>query len=174
MVAVGTQENGVHEKAVSKGGGLGLFQIQVENGWNWVGKELTAYNYELGKYETVTVCQRQDGKIDVNMLSDLEYNTKIACMIMGSNVKMCNNDMIAALQCNNSGTKVLSLKKEYGDEWIEHRESLPGDPMYLEHVLSYIKEDDGLLEYKTVDGDIHVLGINNVYQGEVHKINIKR
>lgn len=169
MVAVATQENGVHTTKVSSDGGFGLFQIQVENGWNWVGKDITAYNFELGRYETVTVCKRADGTIDKNMLADLEYNTKIACMIMGFDVKMCGNDLVMAIQSYNSGSDVLRLKKQYGDEWINHRDELPGDSLYVENVLSYIREDDGLLEYRTVNGDTLVLGINNIYENEVHK-----
>lgn len=169
MLAVGTQERGTHSTKVSPGGGFGLFQIQVENGWNWVGKSITAYNFELGQMETVVVCQKEDGTIDVNMLADLEYNTKVACMIMAYDLAYCDYDIIAALQTYNSGTGVLSLKKEYGEDWVNHRENLPGDPEYLEHVLSYLSEDDSLLHYMDINSKEYVVDINNVYTDSLNK-----
>lgn len=169
MLAIGTQERGTHSTEVSPGGGFGLFQIQVENGWNWVGKPITAYNFDLGKIETVVVCQKEDGSIDVNMLADLEYNTKVACMIMAYDLSYCDYDLIAALQSYNSGTQVSFLKKEYGEDWINYRENLPGDPLYLEHVLSYIPEDNSLLQYKDPSGKEYVVDINNVYVDSLNK-----
>ena len=169
MLATGTQERGTHSTEVSSGGGFGLFQIQVENGWNWVGKSITAYNYDLGQMETIVVCQREDGTIDVNMLADLEYNTKVACMITAYDLAYCDYDIIAALQTYNSGTNVMSLKKEYGDDWVNHRENLPGDPEYIEHVLSYIPEDNSLLQYKDPSGKEYVVDVNNVYVNSLNK-----
>lgn len=169
MLAVGTQERGTHSTEVSSGGGFGLFQIQVDNGWNWVGKSVTAYNFELQEMETLVVCQKEDGTIDVNMLADLEYNTKVACMIMASDLEYCDYDIIAALQTYNSGTAVMSLKKEYGEDWINHRETLPGDSEYIEHVLSYILEEDSLLQYKDINGKEYIVDINNVYTKSLNK-----
>lgn len=169
MLAIGIQERGTHSTEVSPGGGFGLFQIQVENGWNWLGKSVTAYNFELGQMETIVVCQREDGTIDVNMLADLEYNTKVACMIMASDLVYCDYDIIAALQTYNSGTGVMSLRKEYGEDWVNHRENLPGDSQYLEHVLSYILEDDSLLQYKDLNGKEYIVDINNVYTNSFNK-----
>lgn len=169
MLAIGTQERGTHSTEVSPGGGFGLFQIQVENGWNWVGKSITAYNYDLGQMETIVVCQREDGTIDVNMLADLEYNTKVACMITAYDLAYCDYDIIAALQTYNSGTSVMSLKKEYGEDWVNHRENLPGDPEYIEHVLSYIPEDNSLLQYKDPSGKEYVVDVNNVYVNSLNK-----
>lgn len=169
MLAIGTQERGTHSTEVSPGGGFGLFQIQVENGWNWVGKEVRAYNFETNSYETITVCQQDNGTIDVNMLADLEYNTKVACMIMSYDLAYCNYDLIAAIQTYNSGTGVMSLKNEYGDDWVNYRGVLPGDPEYLEHVLSYIPEDDSLLEYSDSSGKEYTVDINNAYVNYANK-----
>ena len=169
MLAVGTQERGTHSTKASPGGGFGLFQIQVENGWNWVGKSITAYNFELGQLETIVVCQKEDGSIDVNMLADLEYNTKVACMIMAYDLAYCDYDIIAALQTYNSGTGVVSLKEKYGDDWVNYRENLPGDSEYIEHVLSYILEDDSLLKYKDLNGKDYFVDINNVYASSLNK-----
>ena len=169
MLAIGTQERGTHSTEVSPGGGFGLFQIQVENGWNWVGKEVRAYNFETNSYETITVCQQDNGSIDINMLADLEYNTKVACMIMSYDLMYCNYDLIAAIQTYNSGTDVMSLKNEYGDDWVNHRDNLLGDQEYLEHVLSYIPEDDSLLEYSVSSGKEYTVDIDNVYVNYANK-----
>ncbi len=119
--------------------------------------------------ETIVVCQREDGTIDVNMLADLEYNTKVACMITAYDLAYCDYDIIAALQTYNSGTNVMSLKKEYGEDWVNHRENLPGDQEYIEHVLSYIPEDNSLLQYKDPSGKEYVVDVNNVYVNSLNK-----
>ena len=169
MLAVGTQERGTHSTEISPDGGFGLFQIQVDGGWNWLGKTVTAYNFETQQMESIVVCQNEDGTIDVNMLADLEYNTKVACMIMSYDLSYCDYDLIAALQTYNSGTGVMSLKKEYGEDWVNHRENLPGDPEYIEHVLSYIPEGDSLLQYKDPSGRGYVIDVNNVYDNTLNK-----
>lgn len=162
MVAVATQECGVHNAKISDGGGFGLFQIQAKGKWNWLGKELSAYNFEKGKMENITVCLNSNNCIDINMLADLEYNTKIACMIMAYNLKLCNYDIIQTLQVYNSGTGVINLNKKYGEDWINHRDNLPGDPKYLEHVLSYLDPNDNILEFYDKDNNLYTVGINNV------------
>lgn len=169
MLAVGTQERGTHSTEVSQGGGFGLFQIQVEGSWNWVGKSVSAYNFETQQMETIVVCQNEDGVIDVNMLADLDYNTKVACMIMASDLVYCDYDIIASLQTYNSGTNVINLKKEYGEDWINHRENLPGDTEYVEHVLSYLSQEDNLLQYKDMNEKEYTVAINNVYANSLNK-----
>ena len=162
MVAVATQEQGTHSMKISTGGGFGLFQIQAEGGWHWVGRELTAYNFDTGQNETITVCQDNNGLIDKNMLADLKYNVKVACMVMSSTLKTCNNDMILALQTYNSGTETLNLKEKYGEDWVNHRGNLPGDPLYIEHVLSYIEQEDNVLIYTDQNNNTHTIEVNNV------------
>ena len=162
MVAIATQENGVHDTKISKGGGFGLFQIQAKGTWNWLGKEITVYNFETLKNETVTVCLNSSNCIDMNMLSNLEYNTKVACMLMAYNLKLCNYDIIQALQVYNSGTGVISLNKKYGEDWVNHRGNLPGDPKYLEHVLSYIEPTDNILNFYDKYNNSYSVGVNNI------------
>lgn len=169
MIAVATQERVTHSTEISPGGGFGLFQVQVEGGWNWLGKSLSAYNFETGEIETIVVCQREDGTIDMNMLADLDYNVKVGCMIMAYDLNYCNYDLIAALQTYNSGAGVSSLKKEYGEDWLNHRDGLPGGSQYVEYVLSYIKEEDSLLKYKDPNGEEYIVDINNVYEATVNK-----
>lgn len=169
MIAVATQERVTHSTEISPGGGFGLFQVQVEGKWNWLGKSLSAYNFETGEIETIVVCQREDGTIDMNMLADLDYNVKVGCMIMAYDLNYCNYDLIAALQTYNSGSGVSVLKEEYGEDWLNHRDGLPGGSQYVEYVLSYIKEEDSLLKYKDPNGEEYIVDINNVYEATVNK-----
>lgn len=166
MLAIATQESGKHSNVISNGGGLGLYQIQVLGDWNWLGKDLTAYNFNLGSEETIVVGENFNGLIDYNLIGDLEYNIKVACMIMASNLKICNYDIIATIQMYNSGSKVLSLRDTYGDDWVNHRSTLPGDPMYLEHVLSYVPVENNTLSCISQKGtisNINVLSNENVH-----------
>lgn len=161
VMAAAAQESGQHCETISPGGGFGLMQIQIEGSWNWSGKPLTAYNYELGDYETINVCIDKNGNYNEDMLADLDYNVKVGCMIMASNLEQYNYDFIAALQAYNSGNEVLNLMEQYGEEWIYYRNFLPGDPEYIEHVLSYISIDDNFLEYKSPDGKNHSIQVFN-------------
>lgn len=163
MIAIATQESGIHRTEVSPGGGAGLFQIQVENGWGWLGKNIKAYNFETNQMEEITI----GGEFgDKNMLLDLEYNIKVASMIMAYDLAYCDYDIIAALQTYNSGTKVSVLKDEYGNNWTEYRDSLAGDKEYIEHVLSFLPKEDRVLEYKDANGKEYSLQINNTYVSE--------
>ena len=166
MLAIATQESGKHSNIISNGGGLGLFQIQVLGDWNWLGKELSAYNFNLGYVETIVVGEKLNGEIDCNLVGDLEYNIKLACMIMASNLKICNYDIISTIQMYNSGSNVLNLKETYGDDWVNHRSNLPGDPLYLEHVLSYVPIENNTLSSVSPKGiiyNINVLSNENVH-----------
>ena len=163
MIAIATQESGIHSTEVSPGGGAGLFQIQVENGWGWLGRNIVAYNFETNQMEEITI----GGEFgDKNMLLDLEYNIKVASMIMAYDLAYCDYDIIAALQTYNSGTKVSVLKDEYGNNWTEYRDSLAGDKEYIEHVLSFLPKEDRVLEYKDANGKEYSLQINNTYVSE--------
>lgn len=161
MLAVATQERGVHSDKIDSDGGFGLFQIQMRGSWNWYGKTVSAINFETGEREYLTIGLREDGSLDENMVGDLEYNTRAACMIMSSNIEYCKGDIICALQCNNSGTKPLKLKSSYGDDWVNHRSGLAGDPEYLEHVLSYVPANDNIFVYKDANFNEHCIGVYN-------------
>ena len=164
MVAVATQECGVHQTTRSTGGGFGLFQIQVgDTGWNWIGNNVTAYNFETGKDETLTIGKTASGELKMNMLADLEYNVKVGCMIMSSELKRSDYDIICALQSYNSGNQPRKLKRNYGEDWVNHRESVPGDDMYLEHVLSYVSPENNVLQYFDSNNNRYAIAINNVY-----------
>ena len=162
MVAMATQECGVHKKEVSSGGGFGLFQIQVNGGWSWEEKTISVYNFEKEEDEKIVVCEVSPGVTDVNMLADLEYNIKIGCAIFAYNLRDCNYDIIQAIQTYNSGTEVRIIKNSYGEDWINHRDTLLGDPKYLEHVLSFIDPSDNILEYKDDKNNVYYVQVNNL------------
>lgn len=162
MVAMATQECGVHKKEISSGGGFGLFQIQVNGGWSWEKKTISVYNFEKEEDEKIVVCEVSPGVTDVNMLADLEYNIKIGCAIFAYNLRDCNYDIIQAIQTYNSGTEVRIIKNSYGEDWINHRDTLLGDPKYLEHVLSFIDPSDNILEYKDDKNNVYYVQVNNL------------
>lgn len=147
MIAIATQERGVHSGEMDRGGATGLMQLQNAV---WIGKNITAYNYDLGKYETVFV--------DKNKLSDVFYNIKIGCMYFQNCMNYMNNNVLAAIQCYNYGygnmQTVLDYysfnsgktKKEILEDvsdcgWMEYRTSLSkneGDSIYVENVISWM------------------------------------
>ena len=153
MIAIATQENTIHSEEINNSGALGLFQIQVEGSWNWVGKDLTAYNHETNNYETINV--------SLENLYNLDYNVKVGCMIMANYLQYCDYNIPVAVQAYNSGTKTKDLYDKYQDNWLYYREELPGDTEYLEHVFSFIKKDNSLITVTTPENNDKTIKINN-------------
>lgn len=181
MLAIGTQERGVHSSTESSGGGIGLNQIQVSV---WAGKSLTAYNFEIGDYETITV--------DGNKLGELGYNIKIATMIFSNNLRYYDYNIIVALQAYNYGSgnmnKVFKAYEEasevskesvisdmYNNEWLNYRSVVnggdlrKGDHLYIEHVLSYINSDPSVIKIIKPNLEVVTLYIKNVYENTMIK-----
>ena len=147
MLAIATQERGVHSETRDSGGAIGLFQI--ENIWN--NQELTAYNYETNEYETITV--------DENRLSDVFYNIKVGCMVFQTALRYMDYNIPAAIQCYNMGygnmQKILTacsnatgksiseiLSEQTNLDWLRYRnQAIGGDKNYLEHVSSYMAQN---------------------------------
>ena len=147
MVAIATQERGVHSETRDAGGAIGLFQI--ENIWN--NEKLTAYNYETKEYETITV--------DENKLSDVFYNIKVGCMVFQTALNYMNYNIPAAIQCYNMGygnmQKILNacsnatgksvseiLSDQTNLDWLKYRnKAVGGDKNYLENVSSYMDQN---------------------------------
>ncbi len=151
MLAIATQERGEHSESIDPGGAIGLMQIQYSV---WANSNIKAYNFNSHSWEEIS--------IDGQMLSDLEYNVKIACMIFQTYLRAMNYNICAATQSYNMGCGTIErLIKEYASStnktfnqvlssqtdigWIENRDSIPyGDQSYLEHVLSYCGNDINL------------------------------
>lgn len=144
VIGIATQERGVHSTTMDRGGATGLMQIQNSV---WENGNLSAYNYETGTMENIVV--------DVNRISELDYNIKIGCMILQSNMEYMNYNTFAAVQCYNMGYgNVRKILTQYSfdtgksiDEilnsndlgWLEYRDMITvGDQRYLENVLSWI------------------------------------
>lgn len=147
VIGIATQERGIHSETMDRGGATGLMQIQNSV---WENGELSAYNYETNSVEKITV--------NINNLSDVEYNIKVGCMILQNTFKYMNYNTLAAIQCYNMGYgNMQKILNEYSissgksmDEilnsndigWLECRNIIDvGDQKYLENVLSWIGDD---------------------------------
>ena len=147
VIAIATQERGIHSDEMDRGGATGLMQLQNAV---WIGENITAYNYELERYETVA--------IDKSKLSDVFYNIKIGCMYFQNCINYMDGNIIAAIQCYNYGYgNMEKVLKQYSFEsgknikgilsdisdcgWMDCRTEAVGnvgDKNYIEHVISWI------------------------------------
>ena len=160
VMAIATHERGIHSETTDLNGGIGLFQIQVRGGWNWDGKEITAYDFNKGDYVTETITEEY--------ASDIFQNIRLGCMMLQNSLVARNyNIPQSVMQYNYGGTyldKVLnacSLETGYSIrelnnpnnlEWLNYRDIIKGgDSLYLENVFKYI-EDGTVLTFKTPDG----------------------
>lgn len=167
VLGVATQERGVHSTKMDPGGATGLMQIQNSV---WLNQEVTAYNFELGRNETI--------KIDSNKIKNLETNIKLGCMILQNCFRYMKYNPLVSIQCYNMGygnmRKILDtysynsnksideiLSDVYDTGWMEYRNLIKvGDQNYVENVLSWIGSD---IELHIVDrnGQLIDLAINN-------------
>ena len=167
VLAIATQERGVHSDQMDPGGATGLMQIQNAV---WVDNEISAYNFELGKEESFIVKK--------DMLSDVDKNIQIGCMALQNNMQYMNYNIIAAIQCYNMGygnmikildayakdkgitrEEVLANQDDCG--WLNYRNMINvGDQKYVEHVLSWMGQDTSMqvsnLQNKTVQLNVTI------------------
>jgi len=147
MIAIATQERGIHSDVMDRGGATGLMQIQNAV---WLGENITAYNYDLQRYETIS--------IDKSKLSDVFYNIKIGCMYFQNCMNYMDGNILAAIQCYNYGFGNMDkVFKQYSFEsgknaketladisdcdWMNCRSAAVGnvgDKNYIENVISWI------------------------------------
>ena len=148
ILGIATQECGVHVPEL-RGPARGLMQIEKSV---WVGNDISAFNYQTNKVETVHITDEK--------LKNLDFNIKVACMIFQNYLKKAYYNIPAAIQMYNYGpgniktainnfygNKVSSDKvlksKDY--DWLQGRENVrAGDKQYLEHILSYIEDTNDL------------------------------
>ena len=167
MIALATQERGIHSTEMDRGGATGLMQIQNSV---WVGNSITAYNFETGQRETIKVTKER--------LADCETNIQIGCMIFQDMLRLNNYNILMALQSYNMGSGGVSIAvSSYAESigctrqdivndpndcgWIYHRDLINfGDQKYIEHVLSYIGNDAHIEIYKP-DGTLVVCNVRN-------------
>jgi len=168
-IAIATHERGKHSEYVDEGGGIGLFQIQVEGGWNWNGKEITAYNFNTNSYETVTITKES--------VSDVFENIKVGCMMLQEIIIRNNYNILTSVteynygapyvqsvidRCSSeTGFSVKELNCIDNTEWLKYRNIINGgDPNYLENVFKYIP-DDTILTFTKPDGNTINIQYNN-------------
>lgn len=167
IVALATQERGVHGTTMDEGGATGLMQIQNSV---WDNGSLTAYNFDTDSWEQITV--------DIGSLSDLNYNVKVGCMIFQDCLRNNDYNIIAAIQSYNMGygttssliedycaetgkTREQVLANQNDTGWLNYRDAIPyGDPSYVENVLSYYGES-GTISVHKPDGTICSVTVSN-------------
>lgn len=148
VLALATQERGVHSDKMDAGGATGLMQIQNAI---WEGEEVTAYNFVTDEYEVT--------KITKEGIKDVDKNIKYGCMILQSYIRGKNYNIALGVASYNMGptniSKVLNayveamgISKEAvtSDQthngWMKYRNIIPvGDQKYNEHVFSYMGDE---------------------------------
>lgn len=167
IIAIATQERGIHSPYMDRGGATGLMQIQNSV---WIGNELTAFNYDIDDKETIIVTDK--------LLSSLEGNIKVGCMIFSDCMKQMKGNVFAAIQCYNMGQGNLNRKvfPNYCAACGKTREEVLGNPTdigwlgcrrfvtqgdryYLERILSYIDED--VISINCLGFELHINGMQN-------------
>lgn len=168
-LAIATQESdtGIHTTKMDPGGATGLMQIQNDV---WVGNNVSAYNFETGKVETL--------KVTNNNIGDLEYNIKIGCMILQNSMEYMDHNILAGIQCYNMGcgnvndildayskhtgkSKEIILNDPADTGWMEFRKiKTVGEPQYVEKVFSWMGEENTIKNVKR-DGTLVCLTVAN-------------
>ena len=167
IIALATQERGVHGTTLDPGGATGLMQIQNSV---WDNGTLRAYNFDTESWEQITV--------NIPSLSDLDYNVKVGCMIFQDCLRYNDYNIIAAIQaynmgygttdilisdyCNETGkTRDQVLADQNDTGWLKYRNTIPyGDPNYVENVLSFYGEN-GTINVQKPDGSICSVTVGN-------------
>ena len=168
-IAVATQETdtGIHRSTMDPGGATGLMQIQNDV---WVGKNVTAYNFETKKMESVKVTNSNIGQV--------EYNIKMGCMILQNAMEYMDHNILAGIQCYNMGcgnvNDILDAYSKYSGKsrntilkdisdtgWMDFREIIKvGEPNYVEKVFSWMGEDKDIKNVKR-DGSLVSISVGN-------------
>lgn len=155
MAIMAQESSGIHYSYSQNGAAIGGMQIESF----WFGKPITAFNFELGQYETINV--------DESRIGDVDYNIKVASMILQDNLKVYDYNIPMAVQAYNYGIPNMN---RLGDDWIDNRKYINcGDSMYFEHVFSFLP-NNFTLEMKKADGSFVFLTLNNLYNNKGRKM----
>ena len=172
LMAIATQESsGDHYSHLSGGAAMGIMQIEKSV---WIGHSVSAYNFETGEKDKINITHEA--------LEDLETNIQIGTMIWRNRIEANNYNIALGTQEYNFGPgnmdKVFAsfnydtgitksdLKEDYSNtKWMEYRNVVHvGDPLYVEHVFSYLEDgtvlktrtlDDGVIEIKIVNDQVN-------------------
>lgn len=142
MMAVATQENGVHTTDLARPA-IGLMAVETY----WIGKDITGYNFETQSYKTLHITPEN--------LQNLEFNIEASCILFQNGLMVVDYNPILGLQEYNMGDPnmqiileaysqasgrskedIINDKTDIG--WLAYTH-LPGegDPEYVPNVLSF-------------------------------------
>ena len=173
MFAIICQENPNNIKNYNMVAGHGVPQIEGI----WDNSEVYAYNFETNQTES-------SGPIDVmRCVDDQDYSIKISCMIMSSYYNTIHTnysdklnpeqELGATIWAYNKGItqicKSLNNTDNY-NEFVSYVKNYTagGDNEYIEHVLSYIQDED-VVYLKSKDGLINSVMIDNTSVENIKK-----
>jgi len=171
MIAIATQERGVHSSDMDPGGATGLMQIQ--NGV-WLGEEISAYNFETGKRDKYIVTN--------DMIRNLETNIQLGCMYFQNCLDYMHYNIPAAVQCYNMGfgnmgkilnaysqeqgvSKVDILSDPTDTGWMDYRYLCnDGDELYFEHVSSWLNDNSVTVLNRNNNNNVSINITNSGYR----------
>lgn len=139
MVAMAMQESWLsHEKCIPTGenyNNCAIGIMQLESNCN---NNVTAYNYEIGDYETAQYSDKE--------LCDIEKNIQVGCMRFQNAIKKYDGNIYLAVQAHNYGENLVndaieltskdenidveSLKKDYQNtDWLKYIDDIHFNPL---------------------------------------------
>ena len=156
VIALAAQESsGEHYGNLDNGCAEGIMQIEKDV---HIGTTVTAYNFNTGEKESVDVTEEN--------LRDLDTNIKVGCMILRNCIEQNDYNIPLSLQTYNFGPgnmaealSACSANESVSEDrmksdptntkWLNYREFLnTGDPLYVEHVFSYLPDETELTVLK--------------------------
>jgi len=156
VIALAAQESsGEHYGNLDNGCAEGIMQIEKSV---HIGTTVTTYNFETGEKESFDITAEN--------LQDLDTNIKVGCMILRNCIEQNDYNIPLSLQTYNFGPgnmaealSVCSANESVSEErmisdptntkWLDYREFLnTGDPLYVEHVFSYLPDETELTVLK--------------------------
>lgn len=168
LMAMAAQESsGDHYGNLKGNYGIGIMQIEKKVHIN---STLKAYNFETGEIDSI--------KVTEETISDLETNIQMGTIILRNNIEANNYNIPLALQSYNFGAGNMNtvlnscsdnegiLKNDLKDDptnsvWLSYRKVVSvGDPIYVEHVFSYIPNNT-VISIKDRDGYDHSIKVVN-------------
>lgn len=163
--AIICQENPNNIKNYDMYAGHGVPQIEAI----WNNSEVYAYNFDTNQTES-------SGPIDVmRCVNDQDYSIKLSCMILNSyyntihrnygNKLSPQEELCATVWAYNKGITSICEALNNSDDYYEFKDyvlnkSYGGDNEYLEHVFSYIQDED-IIKMKSKDGIENKILIDN-------------